>query len=214
MLVSMETQMPMHSQTKKPNARGKVLAAALKVIREKGYTATSVDDLCKEAGVTKGAFFHHFKSKEDLAVQAAQYWSDVTGELFAHAPYQSEKDPLAWLLGYVDFRKQLLRGDVPEFTCLVGTMVQEAYDSNPAIRKACEKSIFGHAATLISHIAQAQELYGLPKGVTPESLALHTQAVIQGAYILAKSKNEAAIAVESIEHLHRYIRFLFTKKGE
>ena len=57
--------------TAKPTARLKILGSALAVIRAKGYAATSVDDLCAAAGVTKGAFFHHFKSKEDLAVAAA-----------------------------------------------------------------------------------------------------------------------------------------------
>jgi TetR/AcrR family transcriptional repressor of nem operon len=49
-------------------------------------------------------------------------------------------------LGYIDFRKGLLKGKVPEFTCLASTMVQETYDSNPAIRDACEASISNHAA--------------------------------------------------------------------
>ena len=56
---------------KTPNARAKLLRAALGVIRVKGYSATSVDELCAAAGVTKGAFFHHFATKEALAVAAA-----------------------------------------------------------------------------------------------------------------------------------------------
>ncbi len=48
------------------NAREKLLDAARRVIREKGYSAATVDDLCRAADVTKGAFFHHFDSKEVL----------------------------------------------------------------------------------------------------------------------------------------------------
>ncbi|MEP7330292.1 MAG: TetR/AcrR family transcriptional regulator, partial [Betaproteobacteria bacterium] len=44
---------------------------------------------------------------------------------------------------------------------------------------------------------------------TAESLALHTQAVLQGAFILAKAKGGAAVAIESIDHLYRYIELLF-----
>ena len=58
----------MISRTVKPSARDKILAAAFALVRARGYSATTVDDLCAAAGVTKGAFFHHFKSKEDLAV--------------------------------------------------------------------------------------------------------------------------------------------------
>ena len=137
------------------DARTGLLNAALNVVREKGYSATTVDDLCAAAGVTKGAFFHHFKSKEDLGAAAANHWSKVTSELFSAAPYHRHADPLDRVLGYIDFRKQLLKGDVAEFTCLVGTMVQETFASHPAIRTACRASIFGHAATLDADIAEA-----------------------------------------------------------
>src|SRR5579863_1357954 len=97
-------------------ARTKLLDAAMSVIRAKGYSATSVDELCQAAGVTKGAFFHHFKSKEELAVAAAGHFSAMADRLFSVAPYRHLSDPVDRLLGYVDFRKAILRGDLPDFT--------------------------------------------------------------------------------------------------
>ncbi len=191
------------------NAKHKLLDAALSVIREKGFSATTVDDLCARAGVTKGAFFHHFASKESLGIAAAHHWSETTGALFAGAPYHAHRDPLARVLAYVDFRKSLLRGELPEFTCLVGTMVQEAHLAYPAIRDACAASIFGHAQTLEEDIRQAMAERGIKGDWTPQSLAAHTQAVLQGAFILAKAKGDAAIAVDSVDHLRRYIELLF-----
>src|SRR3546814_18283167 len=78
---------------KSGNARIRLLDVALRVIREKGYHATTVVELCAAAGVTKGAFFHHFKSKEDVAVQAARHWSEVTGALFVSVPYHRPRAP-------------------------------------------------------------------------------------------------------------------------
>ena len=190
-------------------ARQKLLDAALSLIRTRGYEATTVDDLCVAASVTKGAFFHHFDSKEALAVAAAEYWSETTGALFAAAPYHRHADPLQRVLGYIDFRKAILTGKVPEFTCLVGTMVQEVYESSPAIRGACDASISGHAATLEPDIAEAMARYHVRGGCTAQSLALHTQAVLQGAYVLAKAKGNAGIAADSIDHLRRYVVQLF-----
>lgn len=195
-------------------SKTRLLDAALDVIRAKGYSATRIEDVCEAAGLTKGSFFHHFKGKEDLALAAARHWSAVTEAVFAGAPYRRLEDPRDRLLGYVDFRKRLLQGELPEFTCLVGTMVQEVYDTHPEIREACEACISGHAETLEADIAAAKRKYGAAGSWSPESLALHTQAVIQGAFILAKAKHGPEVAAASLDHLRRYIEFLFAAPAE
>jgi TetR/AcrR family transcriptional regulator, transcriptional repressor for nem operon len=191
------------------DARSKILDAAFSIIREKGYAATSVDELCAQAGVTKGGFFHHFKSKDALGVAAARHWSEITGAFFETAPYHQHSDPLERVLGYLDFRKAILKGEIAEFTCLVGTMVQEIYDTSPDIREACEACISTHAAKVESDIADAMELYRIRAPWTAAGLALHTQAVLQGAFILAKAKGNVAVVEASIDHLRRYVELLF-----
>jgi TetR/AcrR family transcriptional regulator, transcriptional repressor for nem operon len=94
--------------SKPETARNRLLSAASRIVLQKGYHATSVDELCAAAGVTKGAFFHHFRSKEDLAVAAAEHWSMTTGGLFAEAPYHRFDDPLDRVMGYLDFRAALI----------------------------------------------------------------------------------------------------------
>jgi TetR/AcrR family transcriptional regulator, transcriptional repressor for nem operon len=192
------------------DARTKLLDAALAVIRGKGYAATSVDELCQAAGVTKGAFFHHFRSKEELAVAAAAHFGEMAESLFAAAPYRTFADPLDRLLGYVDFRREILQGELPDYTCLLGTMVQEAYGTHPAIREACEREIVGHAATLEADISALMAATARPTEWTPASLALHIQAVLQGAFVLAKATGGAQVAADSLGHLRRYLTFLFT----
>src|SRR5271168_921996 len=117
-----------------------LLDAALSVFRSKGYTATRVEDICEAAELTKGSFFHHFTSKEELAIAAAEHWIEGTSTTFLSADYQSLPDPLDRLLAYVDFRKELLKGTLPELTCFAGTLIQEVYETHPAVREACEKS--------------------------------------------------------------------------
>lgn len=200
---------PTKHEPERGDARERLLEAARDTLREKGYAATSVDELCQAAGVTKGSFFHHFKSKEALGVAAAQYWAETTTAFFAGAPYHAPVDPLERVLAYVAFRKSIIAGELAEFTCLVGTLVQEVYASSPAIREACAASIFGHAATLEADLRAAMKQRGLSGEWTAESLARHTQTVIQGAFVLAKAGNDAALARESLDHLDRYLRLLF-----
>jgi TetR/AcrR family transcriptional regulator, transcriptional repressor for nem operon len=197
-------------KTTLPDSRSRLLNAALKVVRGRGYTATRVEDLCAEAGVTKGSFFHHFKSKDDLVLAAVAHWDEVTGNLFEAALYHHHNDPVDRLLGYIAFRKQLLVGELPDVTCFAGTITQEAYLTRPEIVEACRHSICGHARTLEADIEAAMEKYGVDGGWTAESLALHTQAVLQGAFVLAKAKGDAAVAADCVDHLRRYLELLFT----
>jgi TetR/AcrR family transcriptional regulator, transcriptional repressor for nem operon len=196
------------------DARTRLLEAARDIIRAKGFAATTVDDLCKQAEVTKGAFFHHFGSKEALGVAVAEFWADTTSAFFEAAPYHLPDDPLDRVLAYVAFRKAIIVGELAEFTCLVGTMAQEVYATSSDIREACGKSIFGHAATLEADIEAAMGARGIRGDWTPESLARHTQAVMQGGFVLAKAGNDPDLARESLDHLDRYIRGLFNMSEE
>jgi TetR/AcrR family transcriptional regulator, transcriptional repressor for nem operon len=195
-------------------SKTKLLDATLKVVRAKGYSATRIEDVCAEAGLTKGSFFHHFKSKEDLALAAVAHWDACASQIFAAAPYHDAADPLSRLISYVEFRKAILTGDLPDFTCFAGTIVQETYQTHPDVSAACERNISGHAKTLVADIRAAMRDHGVRGTWTPESLALHIQAVVQGGFILAKAKGSAAVAAESLNHLRRYLELLFGRRGQ
>jgi TetR/AcrR family transcriptional repressor of nem operon len=202
------------STATRTSGRERLLDAAIAVIRAQGLHATTVDDLCAAAGVSKGAFFHHFESKEALAVAAADHWSETTAQLFADAPYHDHADPADRVLGYLDFRASLIGDAIELYSCLVGTMVQEAYATNPVIREACGSSILGHAATLEADIADAL------RAVRPDavdvtadatSLARYTQIVLQGAFVVSKAADDPAVVLDSIGHLRRYFELLFDR---
>ena len=89
-------------------------------------------------------------------------------------------------------------------------MVQETYETHPAIREACQKHIADHARTVAKDIAEAKRRYAPRAPWDPEGLALYTQAVIQGAFILAKARQTPEIAVECLTHLRRYLETQFT----
>lgn len=199
---------PTKQSPERGGARLRLLEAARDTIRAKGFAATSVDEICAAAGVTKGAFFHHFASKEALGIAAAGFWGESTGALFASAPYHAPSDPLERVLAYLDFRRMLIGGEIWEWTCLVGTMAEEVHATHPAIAEACGAAIFEHAATLEADIALAMAQRGITEP-SAASLARHTQAVLQGAFILAKAGGGQEAGREALDHLKRYVELLF-----
>ena len=208
-MATIETVSPVQQQP--VSSRQRLLDAALHVIREQGYAGTTVDDLCAAAGVTKGSFFHHFKSKDDLALAAIAYWREMTEALFAAAQYHRPADPVDRLLGYVAFRAAILTGEASEFTCLLGTLVQETYHTHPHIREACEAALAAHVAALTVDVEAAKKLYVPRAKWAAESVGTFMQSVLQGAFIFAKAKQTPEPAREAIEHLRRYIEMLFSK---
>lgn len=195
------------------NARDRLLEAGVKLIRQQGYAATSVGELCAEAGVTKGAFFHHFASKEALGAELARYWSNATSGFFTDAPFRRIADPLDRILAYIDLRIALIGGPVEAFSCVAGTMLQESFRASAPIRSACRESILGNADLFVEDFAEAVALYGVE--ADPRGLSLHMQVVIQGAFILAKTQDSdeaaAAMARASLEHLKHYLTLMFAK---
>jgi TetR/AcrR family transcriptional regulator, transcriptional repressor for nem operon len=195
-------------------SKTKFLDAALKVVRAKGYSATRIEDICAEAGLTKGSFFHHFTSKEDLALAAVAHWGARTTAFFADAAYHDRPDPLDRLIAYVEFRKAMMTGELPEFTCLLGTIIQETYVTHADINAACERILTAHARALEGDIREAMRQHQVRGDWSAETLALHIQAVIQGGFILAKAKGNAAVAAESLDHLRRYLEQTFPRPGQ
>ena len=189
-------------------SRLRLVGATIDLVRSNGYAATRVEDVCAAAGVTKGSFFHHFASKEDLAIAAAETWNENAARFFAAAPYRLHRDPLDRLLGYVKFRKQIITGDMHEWTCYAGSTIQEVHETQPGIRDACAESIRAHVSMLAAMIRETLVDYPVAK-LEPEVLATHMQAVIQGAFIMAKASQDRQTAIDCIEHLHRYLELLF-----
>jgi TetR/AcrR family transcriptional regulator, transcriptional repressor for nem operon len=204
-----------HGNPSKPargGARAALLDAAHKLVRQRGWAATSVDDLCAQAGVTKGAFFHHFATKDELGVAAAQHWTEITAPLFANASYHKRRDPLQRLFGYLDFRASLAEGPLEAFTCFAGTTVQEVFATSEPMRAACGATITDHAATITGYFAEAIALHRPRVAVSAERLALYTQTVLQGGFVVSKAMGDRAPLLDAIAHLKNYLKLLFKEK--
>src|SRR6201994_197443 len=103
----------------------KLLDAGVELIRTRGYNGTTVEDICKAAGVTKGGFFHYFESKDDLADTALATFDEARTELYREAPFRKLADPLERISGRLDFERALILDMGKTKGCLAGMLAQE-----------------------------------------------------------------------------------------
>ena len=92
-----------------PETKRKLVDAGVSLMRKQGYNATTVDDICSAAGVTKGGFFHYFKSKEDIAKAAVVRFREGKRQDFDNAHFRKLADPLDRVFGRLDFAKAASR---------------------------------------------------------------------------------------------------------
>src|SRR5437868_2882976 len=120
-----------------PETKRKLLDAAMQLMLRQGFTATTVDQICDEADLTKGSFFHYFESKEEIGEAVLDHFCAAQGQAFGAAPFHALTDPLDRFHGLIDFFTGMLRQKKPQ-SCLIGNMTQELAATHPKIRAKCQ----------------------------------------------------------------------------
>ncbi len=199
----------MKTKTNNLTAKDKLLEAAQGLMLAKGYTATTVDEICMEAGLTKGSFFHYFESKEDLSKAALDRFASSMFQMMEEAPFHKREDPLKRVFGFLDFMLEIAKNPAIPKSCLIGNFSQELSGTHPEIRSLCEGYFSQWSEALKKDLDDAKRRYKPKASFDSLSLADHFIAVMEGSLILAKAKQETNVIEESIGHLRKYIKGLF-----
>jgi TetR/AcrR family transcriptional repressor of nem operon len=192
-----------------PAVREALLDCAQQLMLARGYTATTVDQICEAVSVTKGTFFHYFKTKEELGKAALERFRQGGAKLYQQAPFLKESDPLKRVFGFIDFTIELCQHPVRN-SCLVGMFSQELADSNPAMRALCGRAFEERVAGLKAMLDQARRKHAPRVHIDTQGLAEQFVATFEGALILAKARDNVAPVATSLRHYKRYLKALFT----
>ncbi len=192
-------------------SRAKLITAMTDVAREKGYHAARIEDVCAAAGVTKGSFFHHFTSREDIGLAAAEAWQENTTTLFANADFNKQANALDRLLGYIAMRRAMLTGPVATYACYAGTVVAETYNTDLPVYPVARAAIADHVAFIATHVAEALKESGQNPS-RAHAISTFIQGTIQGALILAKAEGGATPALACLDELERHLKNELTPK--
>ncbi|QXX76066.1 TetR/AcrR family transcriptional regulator [Methylovirgula sp. HY1] len=188
--------------------RDKLLEAAQRIMQIKGFMATTVDEICDAAGLTKGAFFHHFKSKEDLGSAVVErFWSGLANAL--QSPTATDPDPLERVCHVADMIAALSKSPPLSDGCLLGSFVQELSESHPALHSLRARYFSDWADAIERDLSEAATGRDMKTGADAKELAEHFIALVEGGLILAKTHHEASTVSRSMEHFKRYLRSLY-----
>jgi TetR/AcrR family transcriptional repressor of nem operon len=197
-----------------PDTKRKLVDAGVKLMRVRGYNATGVNDICEEAGVTKGGFFHYFKSKDDVAREVAVRFREIKAQSFQEAPFRKLADPLDRVFGRLDFAKESI-GDGTHLTkgCLIGVFAQELSLTHSELREVCQEFFSQMAENFEADLAEAKAVYAPNAEFEPKKLALLYVAMMQGSLMLAKASQSNQIVWDNIEQFRQYLKMLFGKSN-
>jgi len=175
-----------YSQAQKAESRQRVLETAARQIREDGIEALGVADCMRRAGLTHGAFYGHFESRDALIVEALEYAVALSEKRIAttvaaaNASGSAKKEPLRVIAEMFLSEKHIKD---PGNGCALCSLAGEARHAAPAVRE----SLTQYAHKLASRIAQT--LAG-----DSETLALGIVATIVGAVTLARAVDDPETA--------------------
>lgn len=167
--------------------RGKLVGATVQLILKQGFAATSVDQICTEAGVTKGSFFHHFENKEAIGKAAVEWWGDFGTNLYAEAWKDAGLDPLGQLYRMLDIMSGFTEGS-NVCTCVVGMLSQELAQSHPAMRAECERQLDVWTDNVAKMLREAKATHKPKLDFDPVEAAWFLQSIWQGSMLIGKTR--------------------------
>jgi TetR/AcrR family transcriptional repressor of nem operon len=191
------------AQERAEATRAKLIETTTNMIRRRGYNATTVEDICKGAGITKGAFFHHFPTKEALVEACLMEWDRRLAVMETGAGFQKLRSPRKRVAGFMAFFAEIFRNPNIVKSCLVGTTVQEAAETNPALRDAAGVCFMNASNRFRALLDQA--VAGSRKKVDTASLAALWIATLQGSLLLHKANGDDRAFLKNLEHAQSYI---------
>lgn len=190
-------------------SQDKLILAAQRLILRQGYSATTVDQICAEAGLTKGAFFHHYANKEAIGRAAVDAWGAMGTRLYAQAWADPTMDPLAQLHRMLDIMVSFTTGRDEPCVCVVGMMSQELALANPELRAACARHLDDWTQHVVRLLAAAKAKHRPAVDFDPEAVAWMLNSIWQGSMLIAKTRQAPAMLVANVELARAYVAGLF-----
>ncbi|MEM9530091.1 MAG: TetR/AcrR family transcriptional regulator [Pseudomonadota bacterium] len=195
------------------SCRERILENAESIILEKGFHATSINDILDKSAITKGGFFYHFDGKPGLAVALVERYLVQDDELFGSLTEQAEalsEDPLHRLLIFLNLLAETF-GDMPETHpgCLVASFTYESQQLNEHVRELMQVGLLSWRKMMVEKMERARDAYPMRGDVSIETLADMFTAVIEGGIMLALNFGENSHITNQLLAYRAFLRMVY-----
>jgi len=194
--------------------REAILDAAQALILDQGYSATSVDAVAAKVGVTKGAFFHHFASKSDLARALVQRYARLDREHLEDSIARAQglaTDPLQQLLLLIKLYEDEFESMTEPFPgCLFASYVYESKLFDEGTLEVLRESTLYWRAKMRGLLERVMAVHRPRMPVHLDSLADLFYAIPEGAFVMTKTLGDKTLLARQTRHLRQYIELLFS----
>jgi len=195
------------------NSKESILDAGQNLIFERGYVGTSIEDILDATGLTKGAFFYHFKSKNDLARQILQRYArqdaEHYGRLFERADELSS-DVLESTLIFFKLLEEFLENlEEPLGGCVYACYLAEAAHFEKDIVDYLNKELLRWFQNFERRFEKLLKARKPSVKVTANELATMVANMLQGGFVTQKAFNDPAAIAKSVALFRTFLEMLF-----
>ena len=186
--------------------RDRILREAAQMFALKGFPDTKVAEIIKAAEVTSGAFFHHFKGKEDLGFAVIDYHMEercrALDRIEKSLPINDNNNPLDRLFRRLDAVCELVvKRRNKKGGCLIGNLSTALSDTHPAFRKRLSECFDEMASEFQVRLDEAAESRGLSGDMHTSEMARYIVSVIEGAIMLTRTHRDLNVIERQVRHL-------------
>ncbi|MGV6807605.1 MAG: TetR/AcrR family transcriptional regulator [bacterium] len=191
--------------SEKESARQTILMIAAQEIHKNGFRATGLNDILKQTGLTKGAFYYHFKSKAELGRAVAEEIIDKMIREMWMRPLEKEGAGLSTLQSILDYAMAANNKKIVSLGCPLCNMAQEMATQDEAICAVLRRTIDDWRARVSSALKNDQIKGLIKKTVDCDQSALFFLSSLQGAIGIAKPYHDPAPFRSSLRCLRDYL---------
>jgi TetR/AcrR family transcriptional repressor of nem operon len=201
------------AKSKAEAMRDRIMKSAAKLIVERGYSGTTLDEILARTEATKGAFFYHFKTKDDLAraliEHFAQRLEDYFEDLFDRARGTTD-DPLESILFVLEKFEEFLSSREQPLRCMFASFIHELPQFPAEVRGIVRAGLRRWKEIFATNFQRLLNAKKPRQRVSADDLATMYVSIIEGALILGQADNDVSIPIRQAQLFRNYIKLLFS----